>query len=128
MPKPLIFCHSSLVYAWTAGGQALLNKFAAYAKAAGYELVITDGIRRELDSDPQGVELGKWLDARGIKSRTTFEFPKRLKKAGLSTNHYNTAGAGHRSISECAKTTKEADAYREERELIQRTPSVRRLQ
>ncbi len=115
MTNPLFLDHNALTYAWEAGGKTLLDQYATYAKSAGYELVVTDVVRAEIADGPKKSELGKWLDDNGVKPQATAEGTKyeeyrANKQAGLPTGNYDAANAGDRSISELAKTTKEAGA------------------
>lgn len=103
---------NSLVYAWNAGGAALLDKYAAYARGSGFELTITDIVEREILNGPKSVEITAWLRENSVKIETSAESQKYDKylrdlEAGYPTD-YNTTNAGDRSMSEIAGKAKAA--------------------
>ncbi len=112
MADVLFLDANSLKYAYEAAGNgtALLDRFAAYARSAGYELAITDVVRDEIRNDIKGKkDFTDWLfdKAKGnnIKIIETDEFLKLQdfaikKKTGLPTGNYVENNAGDRSIAE----------------------------
>lgn len=58
---------NSMTYAYQAGGAELLNRYASYAKGAGYEIAITDVVGEEIRQGPVGEELTKWFADQKIR-------------------------------------------------------------
>lgn len=113
MNNPLILDHNSLVYAWEAGGEALLNRFADYAKAAGFKLIVTDVVVYEISRGKLELELQNWLISNSVAQASTAEYAALSQYQynidhGLPTGNYDPTNAGDRSMSEFAQTSKDA--------------------
>ncbi|NTA61584.1 hypothetical protein G6L32_23350 [Agrobacterium tumefaciens] len=96
---------NSLKYGYEAGSITLLDSYAAYAKANGYQLAVTDVVADEVNRGPVGKVLTKWLAEQKVRVEKTQEFTKlqefdSAKKAGRPTDGYNVKNAGDRSIAE----------------------------
>ncbi|ADY66056.1 hypothetical protein [Agrobacterium tumefaciens] len=112
MTNLLFLDANSLGYAYQAAenSTALLDRYAAYAKSAGYELAVTDVVRDEILGDNVGKkDFVDWLfdktKGNHVKIVNTDESLKLRdfldkKDAGLPTGNYSKSNAGDRSIAE----------------------------
>ena len=73
MANVLLLDASALVYAYQAGGISLLNTYAQYAAASGYQLAVTDVVRDELLNYNGATNVVDWLDKQGGAVESTPE-------------------------------------------------------
>jgi subtilisin-like proprotein convertase family protein len=102
----LYFDKNSLIYAYQAGGDNLLNAYVKYAEDSGFQLVLTDVVASELGDGParQAVALETWIAQQDLSVTSTYEGAKlaQYEATGFPTN-YSKDDAGDRSIAELAR-------------------------